>query len=211
MERAVPIPSGGTPPVAMRKEIPNLTYQLKITILDVRPPVWRRVRVPGNASLGELHDVIQTAFGWTNSHLHGFEIGGKRYGPPGDELESEILNEEQVSLTDAVGRRVKRFGYTYDFGDDWRHEVIVEKVEPAGSGEQPPVCVAGKRHGPPEDCGGPWGYAGFLEAMRNPKHEQHEEMMDWFGGPFDPEAFDLAAVNTDLAKLNIPSRGLGRL
>lgn len=194
-----------------RKELLNPTYQLKITILDVRPPVWRRVRVPGHASLLELHDVIQTAFGWTDSHLHGFEIGGERYGPPDDFLESESLDEQRTSLTDAVGKRLKRFVYSYDFGDDWRHEVVVEKVEPAGPDDRRAVCLAGKRSGPPEDCGGPWGYAELLEALRNPRHQRHEEMVDWVGDRFDPEAFDLVAVDGRLAKLKAPRTKRDRL
>jgi hypothetical protein len=104
----------------------------------------------------ELHEVIQTVLGWTASHLHQFEIGPTRYGKAPDQFpELENLDERRVTLAEAVGKRAKRFLYVYDFGDDWQHEVVVEKVESAGAAEDWPACVAGKRHRPPEDCGGP--------------------------------------------------------
>ena len=184
--------------------MPELTCQLKITIQEIRPPIWRRVRVPGRMSLEALHGVIQIAFGWTNSHLHEFRIGETSYGQPDELSEGEILGERRVRVADVLGSKTKRFVYTYDFGDDWRHEVVVEKVEPAGLGEDRAVCLGGKRHGPPEDCGGPWGYVEFLEAIHDPRHEQHDEMLDWIGGGFNPEAFDLAAVNKRLATVKAP-------
>jgi hypothetical protein len=160
-------------------------------------------------SLGELHSVIQTVFGWTGSHLHEFEIGAKRYGEPEELDDPDIVAEGRVSLAAVLGKRTKRFLYTYDFGDDWRHEIVVEKVEPAGPGEDRAVCVAGKRQGPPEDCGGPWGYVDFLEAIGDPQHARHEELADWIGGEFDPEAFELEAINRNLAALKAPRVGRG--
>ncbi|MDP3000126.1 MAG: plasmid pRiA4b ORF-3 family protein [Bryobacterales bacterium] len=182
----------------------DLTYQLKITIQGIRPPIWRRVRLPGSMSLEALHRVIQIVFGWTDSHLHEFRVGETSYGQADEPSELEMLDERRVSVADALGKKTKRFVYTYDFGDDWRHEVVVEKVEPAGPGEDRAVCLGGKRHGPPDDCGGPWGYVEFLEAIRDPRHEQHEEMVDWIGGEFNSEAFDLAAVNKRLAAVKAP-------
>jgi hypothetical protein len=191
--------------------MPELTCQLKITIQEIRPPIWRRVRVPRRMSLEALHRVIQIAFGWTNSHLHEFKIGETRYGQPDELSELEMLDERRVSVADALGKKTKRFVYTYDFGDDWRHEVVVEKVEPAGPGEDRAVCLGGKRHGPPEDCGGPWGYVEFLEAIHDPRHEQHGEMLEWIGGGFNPEAFDLAAVSKRLAAVKAPRSKWTRL
>ena len=184
--------------------MPGLTYQLKITIQEIRPPIWRRVRVPGRMSLEALHRVIQIVFGWTDSHLHEFKIGEKSYGQPDEFSGLETLDERRVSMADALGTKTKRFVYTCDFGDDWRHEVVVEKVEPAGPGEDRVVCLGGKLHGPPDDCGGPWGYVEFLEAIHDSRNEQHEEMLDWIGGEFDPEEFDLAAVNQRLAAVKAP-------
>jgi hypothetical protein len=182
-----------------RRTAHDSTYQLKISIAGTRPPVWRRVRVPGRATLGELHEVIQTVLGWTSSHLHQFEIGGNRYGEEPDGFpELEALDERQVTLSEAVGKRVKRFLYVYDFGDDWRHEVVVEKIEPA-TAEDRPVCLAGKRRRPPEDCGGPWGYANFLKAIQDPNHPQHQELLEWTGDRFDPEEFHLDRVNAILS------------
>jgi hypothetical protein len=183
--------------------MPDPIYRLKITIQEIRPPIWRRVRVPGSMSLEALHRVIQIVFGWTNSHLHEFRIGEAGYGQPDELSEGETFDERRVSVADALGK-TKRFLYTYDFGDDWRHEVVVEKVEAIGPGEDRAVCLAGKRHGPPDDCGGPWGYVELLEAIHDPGHERHEEMLDWIGGEFDPEEFDLAAVNKRLAAVKAP-------
>jgi hypothetical protein len=191
--------------------MPDLTCQLKITIQEIRPPIWRRVRVPGRMSLETLHRVIQIVFGWTDSHLHEFRIGETRYGQADEFSELDMLDERRVSVADALGKKTKRLVYTYDFGDDWRHEVVVEKVEPAGPGEDRAVCLGGKRHGPPDDCGGPWGYVEFLEAIHDPRHEQHEEMVEWIGGGFNPETFDLAAVNKRLAAVKAPRSKRERL
>lgn len=169
-------------------------YQLKITLADVRPPVWRRVQVPASITLGELHGVIQTAMGWTNTHLHEYEINGARYGVPdpdwGDE---DVRSEDKVRLCD-VAADGSRLRYTYDFGDDWRHVIEVEKVLPTESGDILPRCLTGRRGCPPEDVGGPWGYAEFLDAYADPQHDEHEEMREWAGPYFDPEAFDADEV-----------------
>jgi hypothetical protein len=177
----------------------SLTYQLKITIKGIRPPIWRRVRVPGRMNLLELHDVIQVVFGWTTTHLHKFVIGGTHYNLPDEFDGMEGVDERKVTLAKVVRKGTKRFLYVYDFGDDWRHEVVVERVEPAARGEDLPVCLAGKRQRPPEDCGGPLGYAGFLKVIREPSQKELEAMLDWVGGSFNPEAFDLEAVNEDLS------------
>ena len=185
-----------------KKKGPAQVYQLKITLRDVRPPVWRRVQVP-DCTLGGLHDVIQVSMGWDDYHLHEFEIGGERYGDPaqwrdgfGGEL--EVGNERKVKLGQLVAAGVKKFEYVYDMGDNWGHTVQVEKVLAPEAGARYPRCVAGKRACPPEDCGGPWGYGDFLEALRDPRHERHEELLEWVGGEFDPEAFDAEAVNAEL-------------
>jgi hypothetical protein len=144
--------------------------------------------------------VIQTVFGWTDSHLHQFTIAGRRFGQP-DDFDENVLDEAEVTISEALNAGVKRFSYTYDFGDDWEHEVVVEKDLGGDSGRERPLCLAGKRHRPPEDCGGPHGYHDFLDAINNPRHAEHRAMLEWTGGEFDPEAFDLAGVNRKLARL----------
>jgi Plasmid pRiA4b ORF-3-like protein len=166
-------------------------YQLKATIMDIKPPVWRRVVVPAETTLSRLHDVLQAAFGWWDYHLHEFEIDGSRYGIDDGESWEPPKDERRVRLN-AVARDGSSFVYVYDFGDYWRHKIVVEKVTAAATGARYPGCVGGRRACPPEDCGGPWGYGGFLEAIRDPDHEEHDEMLEWVGGHFDPDAFDTA-------------------
>jgi hypothetical protein len=170
-------------------------YQLKVTLKDIHPPVWRRLRVP-DCTLDELHEHIQTAMGWTNSHLHHFRIRDRFYGDPELMQENfadlEYKDSTTTRLSDFVpaGGKRFRFAYEYDFGDSWWHDIQMEKVE--GGGETEAVCLAGGRACPPEDCGGPWSYADFLDALADPEHERHEELREWLGEPFDPEAFDPA-------------------
>ena len=174
-------------------------YQLKITLKDFRPPIWRRVQVKSDITLGKLHQIIQASMGWTNSHLHGFSIEGVEYGQPSPELDLEIKNEQKVKLSKVVTGEKKKFFYTYDMGDSWEHEILVEKVLPYDPLVSYPVCLTGKRACPPEDCGGVWGYAEFLEAIQQPDHPEHESMLEWVGGAFDPDAFLLSEVNQQLA------------
>jgi len=173
-------------------------YQMRIPLKGIRPPIWRRVQVPGTLSLAGFHNVIQTVFGWTDTHLHQFQIAGESYGQP-DNFDEAVADEAAVTLAHAVGALTKRFLYVYDFGDDWEHEVVIERVIAGNSGSERPLCLGGKRHRPPEDCGGPPGYRVFLAAIGNPGHAEHEAMLEWVGGGFDAEAFDLAAVNRALA------------
>jgi len=157
--------------MTVKKVLDGRIYQMTVTLKGIRPPIWRRVQVPGTLSLAAFHDMIQTVFGWT------------------------VEDESAVTLAKALGARTKRFLYVYDFGDNWEHEVLVEKIVTGNSGSERPLCLGGKRHRPPEDCGGPPGYQNFLEAVRDPGHEEYEAMLEWVGGSFDAEAFDLAAVN----------------
>lgn len=181
----------------MAKKAAGQVYQLKITLRDIKPPVWRRVQVK-DCTLTKLHDIIQTCISWDGYHLHAFEIGGEQYSEPDPEGMMEAEDERKVKLSQVVAQGYKKFSYTYDFGDNWDHTIQVEKVLDAEPGVRYPRCIAGKRACPPEDCGGPWGYADFLEAIQNPKHLEQEEMLEWVGGEFDPEAFDIEAVNEEL-------------
>jgi hypothetical protein len=181
--------------VAPRGEV----YQLKITLEDVEPPVWRRIQVPSLIDLAELHAVIQTAMGWTNSHLHMFEIDDERYADP-DWVDGAV-SPDRSTLAEVAGEG-EQFEYVYDFGDHWRHGVLVEKALPATS-EKLPVCLAGRRACPPEDVGGPWRYAEFLEAYDDPAHEEHQQFREWAGDGFDATSFDAKKVTRKLRGLRL--------
>ena len=157
-----------------------------------------------DATLGQLHWVIQFAMGWTNSHLHSFEIQGIEYGVPMPDLgfdDIEVCDEQTVVLSKIIPGEKFKFSYLYDFGDSWEHEILVEKVLDVDPAIDYPVCIKAKRACPPEDCGGTWGYQGFLEAIQDPGHPEHEEMLEWVGGSFDSEAVDLDEVNRQLKHL----------
>lgn len=179
-------------------------YQLKITLADIRPPIWRRVEVK-DCTLEKLHQIIQVAMGWGSYHMWSFTLGDEEYGPPemGDEPfgMTDMEDSSNIKLSQIVAQGYKKFTYLYDFGDGWQHQIQIEKTLSPEAKTKYPRCTKGKRACPPEDCGGPWGYESFLEAIQNPAHEQHEEMLEWVGGEFDSEAFDLELVNGELARL----------
>lgn len=174
-------------------------YELKIILERVKPAVWRRVVVPHNLNLARLHMVIQDAMGWENCHLHQFVIGEASYGPdPRDDgFGPSVLDEKQF----IVGRLQPkdRVTYEYDFGDGWTHEIRVERVVDDTT-DGTPRCVDGARACPPEDCGGAWGYADLVKALANPRHERHEEMKEWVGDEWSPDAFDVAAADRRVAR-----------
>lgn len=181
----------------MTRKTPPTTdlFQFKVTLLGSKPPIWRRIQVK-DCTLGKLHEHIQTVMGWANSHLHQFDIKGDRYGDP--ELLDDGFNDfdcedsTKIMLSDILPRTGEHFAfmYEYDFGDGWEHEVLFESSPPVDPKAKYPQCLEGERACPPEDCGGVWGYADFLEAIGNKKHPEHKDMMEWIGGRFDPAAFD---------------------
>ncbi|MBN1942202.1 MAG: plasmid pRiA4b ORF-3 family protein [Phycisphaerae bacterium] len=244
----------------MAKELK--VYEIRITLNGSKPPIWRKVAVSSDITLGELHEVIQIAMGWTNSHMHQFILQSKnpkpvqqkqpnstvtvekkvielpdgRKGyvistkpcddsvtpkpvesalpwfntsarnfvtkttPWGDPTEMEGEDEKTVTLGEVCPKVKSKLIYEYDFGDDWEHTIEVQKIvtpEPAG---KYPICLSGKKACPPEDCGGIWGYYEMLDAVGNPKHDSHKEMIEWIGDHFDSDAFDLEEVNAILAK-----------
>ena len=164
---------------------------------DVAPTVWRRVLVPGSVRLNKLHAMFQAAMGWDDYHLHCFEIGGARFGTQFDEYPEDELNEKDVTVLTAIGAH-RRFFYEYDFGDRWRHEVVVESLSRLDRGLKFAVCLDGQNACPPEDVGGPWGYADFLDVLADPTHDEHEHMRGWAGGLFDATEFDLTIANVRL-------------
>jgi hypothetical protein len=169
---------------------PSEVYQFKITLKDTKPPIWRRIQV-ADCTLDQLHEHIQTAMGWTNSHLHHFRINDQLYGDP-MLLAGNFEDSTATKLSDILPRGDEefRFEYEYDFGDGWDHEVLYERRLKSKRDVQYPLCLGGERACPPEDVGGVWGYVDFLEAVADPENDQHEEMLEWAGGSFDPEAFD---------------------
>ena len=174
-------------------------YLLKVTLHEVSPPVWRRLRVAADLTLRDLHHVLQIALGWTDSHLHEFEISRKRYGMPDPEedLGEPALDEKDYPLHRLL-RKGSRLEYHYDFGDSWRHAIVVEDAVSLGANAPKAECLAGAQACPPEDCGGAYGYAELLEALGDPSNEHHAELLEWVGSHFDPEDFDVASVNREL-------------
>lgn len=174
------------------------TYQLKITLRGTKPPIWRRLLVPGSLNLERLHRVIQDAMGWENSHLHSFEVHGAEFGAAdSDEWGGDVKAENQHTLERLL--RVKdRFTYRYDFGDGWEHQIVVEKITPGEPAA--PSVIAGARACPPEDCGGIWGYEELVAALADKRHPRHAALAEWAPPDWTPERFDLAAADKRVAK-----------
>jgi hypothetical protein len=183
-------------------------YQLKVTLTETKPPVWRRLLVDGAATLAELHEVIQAAFGWWNYHLYDFEFGRACYGiPDPDWDDGPPMRDARRTRLDKVAKVDTSFTYTYDFGDNWTHKITVEKIIPATPDLDLPACVGGRRAGPPEDCGGAWGYAELLHVLADPTHPEHAQRHEWVDGwghgEFDPERFDPAEFADHLRTLRL--------
>jgi hypothetical protein len=190
-----------------KKPLHPPVYQLKITLRDIRPPIWRRVLVPAAMRLSHLHEVFQIAMGWTDSHLHQFEKDGARYGLPDDEFSGiDVFDDTVAALDQLLKAKGDLLLYVYDFGDNWRHDVLLEEILPGQGATDRPVCIAGERNCPPEDVGGIGGYEQFLEVIFDPAHEDHERIVRWAGGRFQAEEFKLAAVNKYLSRLRRPTR-----
>jgi hypothetical protein len=185
--------------MALKKQmLGQIIFQLKITLKRSKPAIWRRIQVPGNITLERLHHIFQIVMGWSNFHLHQFIIKYEYYGTPDPDFFEEIHNESRTKLGSVVSKPGDKFIYDYDFGDSWEHHVIVEKILSPEKNVNYPVCIKGKRACPPEDCGGIWGYENLLEAIKDPKHPEHEDLLEWVGEDFDPEFFDIEEVNDRL-------------
>jgi hypothetical protein len=182
----------------------NAIYQLKITLEDSKPPIWRRIQTPGSTTLAELHHIIQVAMGWKESHLHQFLAGNTVYGraaPDMDEAGFEAQDERRARLDKIAPKEGSKFTYEYDFGDGWIHAILVEKILEPEPGARYPRCVAGRRACPPEDSGGVWGYEQLMETLKNPSDPEYEEAREWIGDDFNPEAFSLDQINAELGTL----------
>ena len=183
----------------LRRPSPQ-TFQIKVTLRNVQPPIWRRLQVPSNILLPKLHDVLQAAMGWHDSHLHKFRVGDDCYAPPGD-WEPFGEDSREVALVSLAAKKGARLVYEYDLGDGWTHDIVVESVLPEPC--EVPRCTGGRRRCPPENCGGPLGYAEFLEAIADRTHERHDELREWHGGLFDPAEFDVNDANMALRRMAV--------
>ena len=185
-------------------------YQIKVTLLGTRPPIWRRLLVPATLTLAQLHDVLQTAMGWQNCHMHEFRAGQRYFGRPDPESWSmgmdPVENERTVRLPDVLRKTGPRLIYTYDMGDSWEHAIVLEKQLPVDPTAKYPICTEGQLACPPEDCGGIPGFYDLVEAIADPNHEQHVELKDWLGYDFDPMDFSIDSVNQML----LPARRRGK-
>lgn len=180
-------------------------YRLHVFLLDIAPPIWRRIEVSSETSLAQLHKVLQAAMGWQDYHLHEFEFGGQRYGVPDADFDGpgEVVKDNTVKLSKALPRKGANLLYTYDFGDGWAHSVVFEDIVPRETNIKYPRVIDGARSCPPEDCGGPYGYADLLDILAKPRHKEHRQMREWAGRGFDPEKFSLKAANL-LLKRSVP-------
>ncbi len=176
-------------------------YQIKVGLRGATPPIWRRLEVPADISLARLHTVIQIAFGWDDSHLHAFETPNGSFGTA--DADRGRRSERSVTLEQVAPAAKSKLSYTYDFGDDWEHDILVEKVLDRDGTTAYPRCTGGRRAAPPDDCGGIWGYAELVEVLRDPDDEEHSDRLDWLGledaAEFDPDRFDAEAITRTLS------------
>jgi len=184
----------------------NQIYQIQIALKDFKPKIWRRLLIPADTLLSDLHKIIQTSMGWTNSHLHQF-IKDRTYytvkvkdDDTWDEMDN--VDYKRMKISDLLMTEKQKIKYEYDFGDGWEHDLILEKILVRDEKIKYPICIAGKMSCPPEDCGGSWGYADMLEILKNPAHPEYKEFVDWLDEDFDPEYFEKEEVNESLKEKN---------
>ncbi len=179
---------------------PEKIARIRIALKDIEPEIWRQVEVPLGMHLKGLHDIIQAVFGWHDDHLFEFRIGERRYGVPSPEWgdERKVLQAKAVKLAALVSKGIDRFDYIYDFGDNWEHAIAIEAVANADPATEYPRFLGGARRGPPEDVGGFPGFFDFIEAIVNPRHSEHQRMIEWYGGPYDADDMDLINVRLRL-------------
>lgn len=193
----------------MPKQTPVIpqVFQLKITVRGLRPPIWRRLLVSSDTDLGKLHQILQVLMGWADYHLHQFTAAGREYSLPMFQLGA--TDERRVKLGHLITGPNFGMEYEYDFGDSWEIAIVVEKILPFDDKEPLPRVIAGKRAGPLEDSGGPWGYADLVRILKDPSDPEYAERMEWIfgeewqeeGAVFDAEKFDMESLNKELSQL----------
>ncbi|MBI5184265.1 MAG: plasmid pRiA4b ORF-3 family protein [Nitrospinae bacterium] len=189
----------------MKSKDESQVYQIKITLSGSEPSIWRRFLIEPNENLYKLHQFIQVIMGWTNSHMHQYRQNKNYYGKPDKESEADFgfktLDERKFKIFQVLDKPKAKIIYEYDMGDSWDHIVVVEKILPKEENKDYPICLDGALSCPPEDCGGIPGYYDLLEIIKNPDHEEYEDMMEWLGDKFNPEEFSLEKINKNLKKL----------
>jgi hypothetical protein len=179
-----------------------MIYQLHISLKGLKPPIWRRVLVSSDTTLRKLHAIIQEVMPWGDSHLYAFEIYGEQYGEPFDDGFAPMKSDERVKLSQVLTNKKDTIEYTYDFGDSWEHKIVLEDILEVDPSIAYPICIAGKKQCPPDDCGGIWGFENLVEILNNPEHPEHKDMAEWFGDDtFDVHEFDLDEINDRLKPL----------
>ncbi len=178
------------------------SYQLRVELKGVKPAVWRRIGVPGNIKLSKLHQILLAVMGWQGGHLHEFIFADAMYGQAEEEMEPGVEDESRVSLIKATADS-NSFTWVYDYGDYWEHKVKVERIVDLGVPLDTAICITGRNACPPEDVGGVPGYAEFLDAIRDPANPEHQTMLEWCGGVFDPSAFDPFAAQERLDEIKL--------
>ncbi len=173
-------------------------FQLKVTLEGIRPPIWRTLQVRAGMTLAEFHDLLQVAFYWWDYHLHEFTAGGHEYGVEDPEWPRGVRDERAYTIGSILKKTKDTMMYEYDFGDGWRHKIVLEKIFEPDPTTKYPRCIKGKRSAPPEDCGGIGGYMNLLAVLGDPEHEEHAEYLEWVDDSFDPEAFSLEEINAAL-------------
>ena len=184
-------------------EMPNslTAYAIKVSLVGIEPEIWRRLVVPSRITLPKLHLALQTSLGWHNAHLHQFVVGEQRYGTPDPDFEDETIDERRKALRQFLREPSDRLLYEYDFGDGWEHLIVLEDRVEVHPSEPLPVCIGGERACPPEDVGGVGGYVDLIQALRDPRDRRQQELLNWIGGYFDPEQFDVHATNVRLGRV----------
>jgi len=213
-------PFGASTPVPSRRRPRRedvVTYRIRVDLNEAKPPIWRRLELASDLTLDQLHDIVQTAMGWTDSHLHEFASGDNptdrlaEHYRPQESLDNDLpgVDEVSVRLDEVLVEPGDRLFYNYDFGDDWSHTLRLEAVSPREPEQPSAACLAGARACPPEDCGGRWGYADLKEILADPSHERDQEMIDWLGLE-NSSAFDPSAVATDHIEQELALNGASR-
>lgn len=184
-------------------------FQFRINLKNIEPSIWRRIQVR-DCTLEELHEHIQAAMGWENYHLHQFTVDGVDFGPVAPDampFGPDFEDETCVFLSDVLAKKSKRacFRYTYDFGDDWHHEVLFEGNPDKAPNQKYPFCLEGERACPLEDIGGPWGFADYLVALADPSNKRHAEMLEW-RGPFSAEKFSAEEATLRMQQIQVTVR-----
>lgn len=186
----------------MPKASAKSIYQLRVSLRDCERPIWRRIQVWDDTPLPHLHRILQLIMNWEDYHVHDFIIGGRVFSVPDPEdvdFDRKVEDERKVKLRNVIASVGDCFEYLYDLGDDWYHDILLEAILLPEPGTEYPRCIAGERNAPPEDAGGPFGYADYQEALADPDHPNHEEMMQW-RGKWDFERFSLSKINARLTQ-----------